>query len=125
MKVAIPTEAGQVCSHFGHAPVFTVAITEEGKIVKTETHENPGHEPGKLPAWLGGLGVKVVLAGGMGERALSLFEAQGIQVCVGVTGPVDEVLAAFLEDRLQGGESLCTHVPGSACNNHGGGGWTH
>ncbi len=74
MKIAIPVEMGQVCPHFGHAPEFVVAITEEGKIIKTETHENPGHEPGRLPAWLAGLGVKAILAG-MGERALSLFQA--------------------------------------------------
>jgi len=124
MKIAIPVEMGQVCPHFGHAPEFVVAITEEGKIIKTETHGNPGHEPGKLPAWLAGLGVKAILAGGMGERAISLFQAQGIQVCVGVSGPADEVLGAFLEGRLEGGESFCTHVPGTGCS-HGGGGCDH
>jgi len=124
MKIAIPVEAGQVCPHFGHAPEFMVAITEEGKVVKAENHANPGHEPGKLPAWLAGLGVKAILAGGVGERAMALFEAQGIQVCVGVSGPADEVLAAFLEGRLEGGESTCTHVPGTGCS-HGGGGCSH
>jgi predicted Fe-Mo cluster-binding NifX family protein len=112
MKIAIPVESGQVCAHFGHAPEFMVAVTEEGKIVKTEMHENPGHEPGKLPAWLAGLGVKAILAGGMGERAISLFQAQGVQVCVGVSGPAEEALGAFLEGRLESGASLCTHGGG-------------
>ncbi|NLH94607.1 MAG: dinitrogenase iron-molybdenum cofactor [Synergistaceae bacterium] len=124
MKIAIPVENGRVSAHFGHAPQFLVALTEEGKIVRTETHENPGHEPGKLPTWLAGLGVKAILAGGMGERAISLFQAQGIQVCVGVSGAADEVLRSFLQGRLEGGESLCTHVPGTGCS-HGGGGCAH
>jgi len=124
MKIAIPLEGGRVCAHFGHAPHFLVAVTEEGHVVKKEMLENPGHEPGKLPAWLAGLGVKAILAGGMGERAISLFQAQGVQVCVGVSGPAEEALAAFLEGSLEGGASFCTHVPGTGCG-HGGGGCGH
>ena len=79
MKIAIPVEMGQVCPHFGHAPEFVVAITEEGKIIKTETHENPGHEPGRLPAWLAGLGVH-------GERGYGIRGRRLMGCCGGGRG---------------------------------------
>ena len=33
----------------------------------------PPHEPGVLPGWLHHLGADVIIAGGMGQRAISLF----------------------------------------------------
>ncbi len=124
LKIAVPMEGGLVCPHFGHAPEFLVVATDEDKPVAREVYENPGHEPGRLPRWLADLGVKTILAGGMGDRAVSLFKANGIRVCLGVSGPAEEVVDAFLSGRLEEGESLCDHQPGSVCG-HGDGGCHH
>jgi hypothetical protein len=38
-----------------------------------ETLAHPPHEPGVLPSWLHELGADVIIAGGMGQCASSLF----------------------------------------------------
>ena len=83
MKFAIPLAKGVLCNHFGHSEEFAIIDTENGQIKGKELHVPPPHEPGVLPRWLGKLGVKVVIAGGMGHRALDLFEQKGIKVAVG------------------------------------------
>ena len=72
---------------------YTISQTEEQpyldvdpatrQILKREDVVPPPHQPGLLPPWLAERGVKVVIAGGMGQRAVALFNQQGIQVHVG------------------------------------------
>lgn len=119
MKIAIPTEAGQVCSHFGRAPGFTL-VTLDGKAVTgQEFQENPGLGHGSLPAWLKAQGVQAVLAGGMGEHPRLALAAAGMQVCLGVQGSLEAAVRAYLEGTLASGESLCGHDHASGCG-HGG-----
>ncbi len=109
MKLAIATEAGQVCPHFGHTPFFTLATVENGALTEKNEVPNPGHAPGFLPQWMKDRGVQLVIAGGVGAKAQELFTALGIDVIAGAEGPVDSVLAAFVDGTLKGGRSLCTH----------------
>jgi len=51
---------------------------EGNEIKKKETLVPPPHEPGVLPDWLHHLGADVIIAGGMGQRAISLFGEKGI-----------------------------------------------
>ncbi|EHM09211.1 hypothetical protein TheveDRAFT_0022 [Thermanaerovibrio velox DSM 12556] len=112
MKIAVPLEGGNVCAHFGHAPQFMLVTADQGTVVKKEMLDNPGHEPGRLPKWLGDMGIEAIITGGMGERAVNLFRAQGIQVYMGVTGPADLAVEALLRGKLAGGASLCSHGSG-------------
>ncbi|MFX1257821.1 MAG: NifB/NifX family molybdenum-iron cluster-binding protein, partial [Promethearchaeota archaeon] len=41
MKVAISTDSGEVCAHFGRAPEFTIITIEDNKVVKKEIFPNP------------------------------------------------------------------------------------
>lgn len=110
MKVALATENSQVAPHFGRCSQYTMADIEGGRIVKKETVENPGHAPGKIPEYLDSLGAKVIVAGGMGRRAQTIFESKGIDWVLGVTGPVDQALEALCAGKLEGGESLCSEL---------------
>ena len=75
-----------------------------------EDVDAPPHEPGLLPKWLGERGVNTILAGGMGQRALTLFAEQGIKVVVGVPSePVEDIVNAYLEGALKAGENVCDH----------------
>ena len=52
---------------------------------------------GLLPAWLADKGATVIIAGGMGQRAQSLFQAQGIQVVVGAPSEApEEIVGHYL-----------------------------
>jgi predicted Fe-Mo cluster-binding NifX family protein len=107
MKVAIATDNNQVSAHFGRCQHYTI-FEVDGKEVKGKTVvDTPGHQPGMLPPFLSQKGVNIVIAGGMGPRAQNLFRQMNIEPITGVSGKVDEVIHAFLQDRLETGDSTC------------------
>lgn len=112
MKIAVAIENGNVCPHFGHAPFYRIFETSDKAITGSSDHQSPGHTPGALPKWLSELKANVVIAGGMGPKAEDLFEAAGIQVVIGVEGPAEKVVEAFLHGTLSCGASSCGHVTG-------------
>jgi len=111
MKIALSTDGAMVSAHFGRCPAFTILEIEDGKLLKKETLDNPGHQPGAIPQFLHEKGVECIVAGGMGRRATEFFNDLGIKAIVGVTGSIDEVTEKILNGTLKGGESLC--APGS------------
>lgn len=48
-----------------------------------------------------------IIAGGMGNRAVELFNKSGIERVVGVSGKINDVISRVIEGTLEGGESLC------------------
>ncbi|MCG6946820.1 MAG: NifB/NifX family molybdenum-iron cluster-binding protein [Deltaproteobacteria bacterium] len=110
MKFAIPLAEGVLCAHFGHCQEFAIIETEDGQIREKELHTPPPHEPGVLPNWLAELGVSVVIAGGMGRRALGLFNEKGIQVTVGApSSPPEALVENYLKGTLIAGQNICDH----------------
>ena len=109
MRVAVASDGSQVSPHFGRCERYVLADVESGEVTSLTALDNPGHEPGVLPALLHSHGVEVVIAGGMGPRAVGLFHDNGIEPVVGVSGPVDEVLARFVAGQLEVGPSLSDH----------------
>jgi len=94
-----------VSHHFGRCPQFTVVRVEDDRVMSIEVVDNPhfhAHGPGQVPAFVHGLGADVILAGGMGPRAVSLFHSYGIDVATGAGGRVDDALRAYLEGTLSG-----------------------
>lgn len=112
MKIAISTDSGFVSAHFGRCPVFTIVEIEEGKILKIEEINNPGHQPGFLPLFLAEQDIKYIICGGMGDRAQGLFIEKGITPIVGVSGKINQAIDEFAQGRLKGGESFCKHGAG-------------
>jgi len=52
----------------------------------------------------------VIIAGGMGQRALELFAAQGIVVHVGAAAETpEELVDAWLNGTLKTGGNVCDH----------------
>ncbi len=109
MKVCIPVEGTMVSQHFGHTPEFLIATIEDSKVVSRKVEKSPGHEPGLLPKLMASWGVTHVITGGLGRRALDMFEERNIEVISGVTGTADDALKAFLAGKLVAGENLCDH----------------
>jgi predicted Fe-Mo cluster-binding NifX family protein len=68
---------------------------------------NPGHAPGAIPKFLHNRGVKKIVCGGIGARAVELFRQYGIAILTGVEGTIDETVRKLVEGKLTGGESLC------------------
>ena len=112
MRVAIPLANGKLSLHFGHCELFALVDIEpkEKAILQTQRVEPPPHEPGVLPKWLGEQGAQVIIAGGMGQRAVQLFLAQGIEVVVGAPPESPEdLVTAYMDGTLQTGANACDH----------------
>ncbi len=123
MKFAIPLAEGKLTAHFGHCQEFAIVNVEENEIKNKEILIPPPHEPGVLPKWLGEIGANVIIAGGMGGRALELFEQNGIKVVTGAPSLEPEVLVkSYLENNLESGENVCDHdkdhMPGQHICDH-------
>jgi predicted Fe-Mo cluster-binding NifX family protein len=109
-KIAIPMENGMLCAHFGHCGYFAIATVEGSQIKEIQEKTPPAHEPGVYPKWIASLGVTDVIAGGMGQKAIDLFNGQNINVLVG--GPVKsarEIIEDFLAGHLSLSANYCDH----------------
>ncbi len=109
MKIAVANNEGQVSQHFGYCEKFTVFEVENKSITGTQSIPNPGHQPGLLPRLLGEAGVNLVIAGGMGSKAIELFADKGIDVVIGASGPVEAVVKDYLQGKLETAGSACHH----------------
>jgi len=112
MKIAIPMADGKLAMHFGHCERFALLDVDPAAktILGREDIEAPPHQPGLLPPWLAQKGATVIIAGGMGGRALDLFAQQKIQVIVGAAAETPEKLVAeYLAGTLQAGANVCDH----------------
>jgi len=112
MKIAIPLVQGRLSLHFGHCEQFAI-IDVDSDTNNIENHElasPPAHEPGVLPRWLSGMGVNVIIAGGMGQRAQQLFAQNNIKVVIGASvQSSEELVTAFLKNTLVTGDNICDH----------------
>jgi predicted Fe-Mo cluster-binding NifX family protein len=108
--IAIPLENGILCSHFGHCQQFAIIETEDKIVTGEKLVTPPPHEPGLLPGWLAEKGITDVIAGGMGQRAIGLFNNRKINVFVGapVKNPV-ELANDLINDSLAAGANYCDH----------------
>ena len=110
MKFAIPLAEGKLTAHFGHCQEFALVEVEDNQIKNKETLVPPPHEPGVLPKWLHDLGANVIIAGGMGARALDLFTQNDIKVVVGASALApEELVKQYLDNTLQTGGNVCDH----------------
>jgi predicted Fe-Mo cluster-binding NifX family protein len=110
MKIAIPIAEGKLAAHFGHCQEFALIEVENNEIKNTEMLQPPPHEPGVLPRWLKEMGADVIIAGGMGQKALSLFAQNGINVVIGAgREEPHKLVKGYLEDSLVTGVNLCDH----------------
>jgi predicted Fe-Mo cluster-binding NifX family protein len=108
-RVAVSTDSGKVSEHFGRCPEFTIAEIENEKVVGKKVIQNPGHSTGFLPSFFSGMNINIVIAGGAGFRAKELFEEKGIDLILGVSGKVDNVLNAFSKNALESNkEGFCS-----------------
>lgn len=107
MKIAIPNDSGKVAVHFGRAPKFTIVEIEDGEVIEKKEIDNPGHKPGYLPKFFNEKGIEIMIASGIGKRAISLFDKFNVKVISGVEGEIEEVIDKYLEGELEDSKNSC------------------
>jgi predicted Fe-Mo cluster-binding NifX family protein len=127
-RIAIAAEdgrglRGEVSAHFGRCPYYVRVEVVGDSIARAEVIANAHHgqhQPGVMPLYIHGLGVDVIIAGGMGPRAVQIFQAMGIEVATGAAGVVGKVLEAYLRGEVRG-IVPCAHDHPESCGGHEGG----
>lgn len=114
MKIALPTRQNNIDSHFGHCEYYTIFTIEDNtrEIINQENLLSPSGCGCKsnIAQTLSEIGVKVMLAGNMGEGAVRVLNNSGIEVLRGCSGDVNAVAQSWLDDTLvDSGESCHEH----------------
>ena len=109
-KIAIPVTNGMLDEHFGHCAQFKLYTVINNQVADETTIDAPPHQPGLLPPWLSQQGVTDVLAGGMGQRAIQLFNQNNVNVFVGAPmASANEIVQGFLSKSLSFSANYCDH----------------
>ena len=117
MRISVPSMGSngldeRVGEHFGRVPTYTVFDTETDQVeVVPNTSEHMGGT-GYPPELLSRFGVDVMVCGGLGRRAIMMFEEMGIRVFVGAGGTVRDAIQMY-----QSG-SLAEATDENACQQH-------
>jgi len=118
MKIALPTRDGKIDDHFGHCDHYTIMTLDKDKnIIKKERMDSPegcGCKSNIAPI-LADLGVRIMLAGNMGQGAVNVLANSKIQVVRGCSGDVDEVAAKWLSGEIKDQLIVCNHHD---CDSH-------
>lgn len=117
MKIAIPTQGTIVDNHFGHCEMYTVITTDDNKsITNIETLPSPQGCGCKsnIASTFQEMGVKVMLAGGIGDGAINVLNRHGVTVVKGCSGDVKALAESYLQGTLVDSGESCTHH-----HNHG------
>ncbi len=105
-----------VSPHFGRCPFYILVDVQGNQVTGIQEVDSPfygQHEPGQVPGFIHGLGANVMLAGGMGGRAIMFFEQLGIEGVTGAYGTVRQSVQRYLGGELTGA------APCSESEDHG------
>jgi predicted Fe-Mo cluster-binding NifX family protein len=106
MRICIPSETkggldDQVGYHFGRVDYYTIYddTNERVQIIpNTSSHKGGTKYPAEI---LREQNVDVMVCGGLGRRAIQLFEEYGIEVYCGAHGTVSEAIKQFKQNNLE------------------------
>lgn len=111
MKIALPSRGNQIDDHFGHCEFFTVLTVnkEKKEIINSENVPSPAGCGCKsnIASILSDMGVKLMLAGNMGEGAVRVLNNSGIDVVRGCSGDIEATAKSWLEGTLVDSGDCC------------------
>jgi predicted Fe-Mo cluster-binding NifX family protein len=96
---------GAISAHFGRCPFYTLVDVEGNQILSSEVVRNPhfpNHQPGVIPQFIHTQKANVMIAGGMGPKAIDFFHQFGIDVVTGAQGRARDVVEAYLRGEISG-----------------------
>jgi len=109
-KFVIPTSNGTLDPHFGHCSHFTIIEVTNNLIMGESIIDAPPHQPGILPRFLAEKGATDVIAGGMGQSAINIFNQHQVNVFVGAPKlKAKELVEGFLNKTLSFTANYCDH----------------
>ena len=120
--IAVPTRGNKVDDHFGHCEFYTIlSISEKNEIIQSEILESPIGCGCKsdIATTLKEKNVSLMLAGNIGQGAITKLSASGINVIRGCSGSVDQVVTNYLSGKIEdNGETCSHHHDGHECSHN-------
>ncbi len=93
-----------ISAHFGRCPFFALVDLEDDQAQAVQIIKNPyfgHHQPGQVPGFIRDQNANVMLAAGMGGRAIAFFQQYGIEASTGAAGTVRQALEQYLGGQLR------------------------
>lgn len=110
MKIAVPARGDQVDGHFGHCEHYDVYTLDGQKKVTGVERVDPGQGCGcksNIATVLAKMGVTHMVAGNMGDGAVHVLHANGIEVTRGASGNARAAVEAFAAGTLADSMETC------------------
>jgi len=113
MRIAVASDDSRgldavISQHFGRCPYYTLVEVEAGKVKEVKAVHNPFYgshgQPGQVPDFIHNQGAQVIIAGGMGPRAIGFFNQFGIEAVTGASGQLRDALNSYLGGKLSGSQ---------------------
>ena len=106
MRIAIPLWQGRVSPVFDEASrillVDVAAKQEQHRQEESLTARNPFERAQMLPQ----LGVDLLICGMISQTQQAALASAGVKIIPHICGPIEEVIAAFLDGRIESGALL-------------------
>ncbi|MDR3653814.1 MAG: NifB/NifX family molybdenum-iron cluster-binding protein [Paludibacter sp.] len=125
MKIAVPTkENNQIDAHFGHCEFYKIyTVSEQNVVISEERMDSPQGCGCKsnIAEVFENEGIKIMLAGGIGDGAINKLGAHGVSVIRNCQGDVNEIVAKYLAGEVKDGGSNCAahaHGDSHVCNHN-------
>ena len=123
MKIAVPVkENNQIDVHFGHCEFYQIyEVSDKNEVLSIHKMDSPQGCGCKsnIAEVFQNEGVKFMLAGGIGDGAISKLNAHGISVVRNCSGDVSVLVQQYLSGELKDGGSNCqSHAHDHICDNH-------
>jgi len=125
MKIAVPTKGNnQVDAHFGHCEFYSIyTVSDQNQVISEERMDSPQGCGCKsnIAGVFESTGVKTMLAGGIGDGAVNVLNAHGVNVIRNCQGDVTELVQQYLAGKVKDSGSNCAahgHEEGHVCNHN-------
>jgi predicted Fe-Mo cluster-binding NifX family protein len=106
MKVAIPLWQGRVSPVFDEASRILIVDISEGRENCRRQESLLTHNPFERAQMLPKLGVDLLICGMISHTQQTALNSTGVRVIPHICGPMEDVIAAFLDGRIENGAML-------------------
>lgn len=111
MKIAVPTkENNQIDAHFGHCSFYKIfEVSDKNEVIFEENMDSPQGCGCKsnVSELFQAMNVSVMLAGGIGDGAITKLNAHGVEVIRNCQGDVNELILDYLAGKIKDSGSNC------------------
>jgi predicted Fe-Mo cluster-binding NifX family protein len=112
MRIAIPLWQGRVSPVFDEASRILLVDVFEKQERNRQAESLMARNPFERAQTLPKLGVDLLICGMISQTQRTALVSAGIRIIPHICGPVEEVIAAFLDGRIENGALL---MPGCGC----------